>query len=88
MTQSLQVDLLIVMGMGDSKGLGDPGAKGVFLKLAHPRRDTCGTSRKRAGLHWLHHLQGVKDSPDSDLQKVVPVAFSLKHPSHLGELPF
>ena len=39
MTHYLQVDLLIVMGMGDSKGLGDPGMEGVLLKLAHPRRD-------------------------------------------------
>ena len=36
MTHYLQVDLLIIMGMGDSKGLGDPSMKGVLLKLAYP----------------------------------------------------
>ena len=78
----------MIMRMGDGKGLGDPGAKSIFLKLAHSRRDTRNTGRERAGLHRLHHLQGIKDFPNGDLQKVVPIAFSLKHPSHLGELPF
>ena len=76
------------MRMGDNKGLDDPGAKCVFLELAHPSRDTCGASRKWAGLHRLHHLRGIKDHPDRSLQKVVLVALSLKGPSHMGELLF
>ena len=35
----LQVNFLIIMRAGNSKGLGDPGMEGVLLKLAHPRRD-------------------------------------------------
>ena len=35
----LQVNFLIIMRAGNSKGLGDPNVKGVLLKLAHPRRD-------------------------------------------------
>ena len=42
----LQVDFLIIMRVGNSKGLGDPGVKGILLKLAHPRHDTHGTGRK------------------------------------------
>ena len=41
-----QVDLLSIMGMGDSEGLGDPEAKGALLKLAHARRDTSSTDRE------------------------------------------
>ena len=78
----LQVDLPIIMRMGDIKGLGDPGAKGVFLKLAHPRRDTYGMS------HRLHHLQGIKDHPDRSLQKIMLIALSLKGPSYMGKLLF
>ena len=42
----LQVDFLIIMRAGNSKGLGDPGVKGVLLKLAHPCHNTHGTGRK------------------------------------------
>ena len=76
------------MRMGDSKGLDDPGVKGVFLELAHPRRDTCGASRKRAGLHRLHHLQGIKDHPDRSLQQIMLIALNLKGPSCMGNLFF
>ena len=74
------------MGTGDSEGLGDPSVKGVLLKLAHPRCDTRGTSRERAGFHRLHHPQGIDDHPDSDLQKVVLVTLGLKDPSHFSKL--
>ena len=76
------------MSMGDGEGLGDPGMKGTLLKLAHPSRDTCDTSRERAGLHRLHHIQGIKDHPDRSLQKIVLVALSLKGPSYMGKLLF
>ena len=74
--------------MGDGEGLGDPGMKSTLLKLAHPSRDTCGTSRKRAGLHRLHHLQGIKDHPDRSLQMIVLIALSLKGPSYMAKLLF
>ena len=74
------------MGMGDNEGLGDPGVKGILLKLAHPRRDTRGTSRKRAGFHRLRLLQGIDDHPNNGLQKVVLVTLGLKDPSHFGKL--
>ena len=86
MAHYLQVNLLSIMGMSDSKGLGDPSVKGVILKMAHPRRDTCGTSRERAGYHRLRHPQGINDHPNSGLQKVVLVTLDLKDPSHFGEL--
>ena len=76
------------MSMGDGEGLGDPGVKGALLKLAHPSRDTSGTSRERAGLHWLHHIQGIKDHPDRSLQKIVLIALNLKGPSCMGSLFF
>ena len=86
MAHYLQVNLLSIMGMSDSKGLGDPGVEGVLLKLAHPCRDTRGTSHERAGFHRLCHPQGIDDHPDSSLQKVVLVTLDLKDPSHFGEL--
>jgi len=67
MTRYLQVDLLIVMGMGDSKGLGDPSMEGVLLNLAYPRHDSHGTSCKRAGSFWLRHLQGISNHTDGSL---------------------
>ena len=76
------------MGMGNGEGLGDPGVKSTLLKLAHPSRDTCGTSRERAGLHRLHHLQGIKDHPDRSLQTIMLIALSLKGPSYMGKLLF
>ena len=76
------------MGMGDGEGLGDPSVKSTLLKLAHPSRDTSGTSRKRAGLHRLRHLQGIKDHPDRSLQKIVLITLNLKGPSCIGSLFF
>ena len=86
--RALQVDLLLVMSMGNGEGLGDPGVKSTLLKLAHPSRDTCGTSRTWAGLHRLHHLQGIKDHPDRSLQMIVLIALSLKGPSYMAKLLF
>ena len=42
----LQVNFLIIMRAGNSKGLGDPGMKGILLKLAHPRHNIYGMGRK------------------------------------------
>ena len=86
MAHHLQVDLPIIMGTGNNEGLGDPGMKGVLLKLAHPRRDTCGANRERAGFRRLRHPQGIDDHPNSDLQKVVLITLGPKDPSHFGKL--
>ena len=85
MTHYLQVNLPIVMGMGDNKGLGDPGVKGVLLKFAYPRRDSRGMSCKRAVSFWLCHPQGVSDHSNSGLQKVMLVALNPEDPSHFGK---
>ena len=74
------------MSMGDGEVLGDLGVKSTLIKLAHPSYDTCGTSHERAGLHRLHHLQGIKDHPARSLQKIMLVAVSLKGPSYMGKL--
>ena len=74
------------MRTGNSEGLGDPGVKDVLLKLAHPRRDTSGTSRKGAGPLPLCHLQVIIDLHDGGTKKIVMIAFGLKDPPHLGEL--
>ena len=74
------------MGMGDSKGLGDPGVEGVLLKLAHPCRDTRGTSHKRASFHRLLHPQGIDDHLDNGLQKVMLVTLGPEDLSHFGKL--
>ena len=42
----LQVDFLIIMRAGNSKGLCDLGMKGVLFKLAHLRRDIYGMGLK------------------------------------------
>ena len=55
------------MSVGDGEGLGNPGVEGTLLKLSHPSRDTCNTSRERASLHRLRHIQGIKDHPDRSL---------------------
>ena len=73
------------MRTGNSEGMGDPGVKGVLLNLAHPRRDTSGTSRKGAGPLFLRHLQVVTDHHNGGMQKIVLIAFGLKDPPHLGE---
>ena len=82
----LQVDLPIIMGMGDSEGLDDPGVKGILLELAHPRHDTRGMSRERACFHRLRHSQGIDDHPDNSLQMVMLITLGLEDPSHFGKL--
>ena len=55
------------MRMGNGEGLGDPGVKGILLKLAHLRHDTHGMNHERAGSFWLRHPQGIDDHPNSGL---------------------
>ena len=57
----LQVNAVRVMRTGNCKGLVDPGAKDVPLKLPHPRRDLDGTGRERTGPLRPHHLQVIAD---------------------------
>ena len=66
--------------------MGDPGVKGVLLKLAHPRCDTRGMSRKRASFLRLRHPEVIKDHPDGGTQKIMLITLGLKNPSHFGEL--
>ena len=61
----LQVDLILVMRMGNGEGLGDPDVKSTLLKLAHPSRDTSGMGRNGAGPRLLWHLQVVADHQNS-----------------------
>ena len=81
-----QVDLLSIMGMGDSEGLVDPEAKGALLKLAHPRRDTSSMSREGTSPLLLHHLQVVTDRQDGGRQAIILITFDLKKPPRLGEI--
>ena len=78
MAHYLQVDLPIIMRMGNNKGLGDPGVKGVLLKLANPRRYACGMSRKGTGPLLLRHLQVVAGPHGGRAQEIVLIAFDLK----------
>ena len=81
-----QVDLLGIMGMGDSEGLGDPEAKGVLLKLAHPRRDTSSTRCKGTSPLLLRHLQVITDCQDGGRQAIILITFDLKKPLRLSEI--
>ena len=85
MAHYLQVDLPIIMRTGNNEGLGDPGVKGVHLKLADPRRYTSSTSRKGTGPLLLHHLQVVVGHHDGRAQEIMLIAFDLKKPPRLGE---
>ena len=85
MAYYLQVDLPIILRAGNSEGLGDPGVKGILLKLAHPRCDTSVMSRKGAGPLLLHHLQVVVGHHDGRAQEIMLIAFDLKKAPHLGE---
>ena len=56
MAHYLQVDIPIIMRMGNGEGLGDPSMKGALLKLTDPRHDTGSTSREGIGPLMLRHL--------------------------------
>ena len=66
MAHYLQVDLPIIMRTGNGEGLGDPGVKGVLLKLADLRRYADSTSHKGTCPFLLRHLQAVADHRDSE----------------------
>ncbi|XP_066373592.1 uncharacterized protein [Miscanthus floridulus] len=80
------VDLLSIMGMGDSEGLGDPKAKGALHKLAHVRRDTSSTDHEGTSPLLLRHPQVIIDRQDSGRQAIILITFDLKKPPCLGEI--
>ena len=64
----------------------DPGAKGVPLELAHPRRDLNGTGREQTGPFRLHHLKVITDHSEGGAQDTKLIALYLKIPPCLGEV--
>ena len=74
------------MRTGNSEGLGDPGVKGVLLKLADPHRYASGTSGKGTGPLLLRHLQVIAGPHDGRAQEIMLIAFNLKKPLRLGEV--